>query len=82
MDREHIIRAWKDEEYRDALGESGGMPVPEHPAGIIEIPDSRMDEVPGAVTLGTCEFVFSIYIGGTCRNLTTGCCSAIDIVAE
>lgn len=77
MDREQIIRAWKDEEYRASLGES----VPENPAGLIEIPDHRMDEAAGAITLGTCDFVMSYMMGGTCSNMTLGCCG-VDAVAD
>jgi mersacidin/lichenicidin family type 2 lantibiotic len=78
MDKEQIIRAWKDEEYRSALGEADSSLLPEHPAGVIEIPDERMDEVAGGFTLSTCGFVLSIYMGGTCSNLSTGCCGPIQ----
>lgn len=82
MDREQIIRAWKDEEYRTGLGESEGALLPEHPAGVIEIPDNRMDEAAGAFTLGTCDFIMSFYLNGTCSNMTTGCCGAFEAAAD
>lgn len=38
----HIIRAWKDEEYRMSLSEAELALLPEHPSGLIEISDDEM----------------------------------------
>ncbi|HEY0735565.1 MAG TPA: mersacidin/lichenicidin family type 2 lantibiotic [Herpetosiphonaceae bacterium] len=38
----HIIRAWKDEEYRMSLSEAEQALLPEHPSGLIEISDEAM----------------------------------------
>ncbi|HEY0603956.1 MAG TPA: mersacidin/lichenicidin family type 2 lantibiotic [Herpetosiphonaceae bacterium] len=38
----HIIRAWKDEEYRMSLSEAEQALLPEHPSGLIEISEDAM----------------------------------------
>jgi mersacidin/lichenicidin family type 2 lantibiotic len=85
MNREKIIRAWKDTEYRAGLNESERKRLPEHPAGIIEIPETAMDGVAGGTITNTCtigkictEFIVSLAAGGTCRNLSTGCCPSAE----
>ena len=72
MNREQIIRAWKDEEYRDALPDSEQAELPEHPSGIISLPESVLREVAGGFqtermwTFGCCF--------GTVGVGTQGCC--------
>ena len=85
MNKERIIRAWKDEEYRAGLSEAERQLLPAHPAGIVEIPEAEMDDVAGGTISWTCtvgkictEFIVSLAIGGTCRNLSTGCCPAAE----
>jgi mersacidin/lichenicidin family type 2 lantibiotic len=87
MDNEQIIRAWKDEEYRSALGETESALLPENPAGIVDISDESLGKVGGYTVTIQCtgntwgeictEFYASLALGGTCRNLTTGCCKAL-----
>jgi mersacidin/lichenicidin family type 2 lantibiotic len=36
-----IVRAWKDEEYRDTLTEEQQAEMPEHPAGAIEFQEAE-----------------------------------------
>ena len=43
MSRVDIIRAWKDEEYRNSLSEAERNALPEHPAGLVEISDADVD---------------------------------------
>jgi mersacidin/lichenicidin family type 2 lantibiotic len=38
MSKRDIIRAWKDEDYRETLT---GAELPEHPAGIVELDDEE-----------------------------------------
>lgn len=92
MDREQIIRAWKDEEYRSALGEGESALVPENPAGIVDLSDDSLGDV-GGHTLGwvctaisvvtaittalPCAPACEATIGGTCRNFTSGCCTEL-----
>jgi mersacidin/lichenicidin family type 2 lantibiotic len=42
-----IIRAWKDEEYRNSLSEEQRSQLPENPAGMIELSDEDMGSVVG-----------------------------------
>ena len=85
MNKEKIIRAWKDAEYRAGLNDSERQLLPEHPAGIIEIPETEMGEVAGGTTfilsctldLICTEWLSSLRSAGTCRNFTLGCCGKI-----
>lgn len=38
----HIIRAWKDEDYRNRLSEDERRRLPENPAGLIDLTDDEM----------------------------------------
>jgi mersacidin/lichenicidin family type 2 lantibiotic len=43
-----IVRAWKDEEYRNGLSQEELAQLPEHPAGVLELSDTEVDAVNGA----------------------------------
>jgi mersacidin/lichenicidin family type 2 lantibiotic len=49
MSTETIIRAWKDEEYRASLSEAERALLPDHPAGLIELADTDLDQVTGGL---------------------------------
>ena len=57
MNRDQIIRAWKDEEYHSGLSESEQSLLPAHPAVVIELDSAEMEEVggqtPGITTFPT-----------------------------
>lgn len=61
MSKIDIIRAWKDEEYRNSLSEAEKAQLPENPAGAIELDDDDMSSMSGgeafehAHTPGTCK---------------------------
>ena len=59
MSRQHIIRAWKDAEYRASLSEAERALLPEHPAGLIELPEEDLDAAAGAAIAGAGGFPFS-----------------------
>ena len=42
-----IIRAWKDEDYRNSLSEDQRQLLPENPAGMIELSDESMQDLKG-----------------------------------
>jgi len=42
-----VIREWKDEEYRFGLTAEDRMGVPDHPAGMMELTDSDLDDAAG-----------------------------------
>jgi mersacidin/lichenicidin family type 2 lantibiotic len=54
-----IIRAWKDEEYRLSLSTAERAQLPEHPAGVIELTCTELNEVAGGRgcdSNGSCDF--------------------------
>ncbi|GHO45400.1 mersacidin/lichenicidin family type 2 lantibiotic [Ktedonospora formicarum] len=42
-----IVRAWKDEEYRQGLSQEQQEMLPESPAGIVDLGDDALDTVSG-----------------------------------
>lgn len=59
MSESDIVRAWKDEQYRNSLSANQQAEVPGHPAGEVELDDDELKEVDGA---------------GSNPGLTAGCC--------
>ena len=53
-----IIRAWKDEEYRNSLSESERAALPQHPAGEIELSDVELETVAGGGIFTVLSFCF------------------------
>ena len=47
MSTEHIIRAWRDEEYREALSTGQSEILPESPVGVIDLTEDEMAEAEG-----------------------------------
>jgi mersacidin/lichenicidin family type 2 lantibiotic len=47
MSHENIIRAWKDRNFRDGLGEVERSLLPENPAGICELTDAQLGGAAG-----------------------------------
>jgi mersacidin/lichenicidin family type 2 lantibiotic len=43
-----VIRAWKDEEYRNSLSAEQLAELPENPAGLIELTDADLGAIHGA----------------------------------
>jgi mersacidin/lichenicidin family type 2 lantibiotic len=79
MNREQIIRAWKDEEYRAGLSESERALLPENPAGIIELADEQLGMAGGEEaatwswgTIACCKN--PTWTGCTWHGFSTGCC--------
>lgn len=54
MKTRHIVRAWKDQTYRENLSTAERAELPGHPAGIIELTDADLGGVSGggAPTVG------------------------------
>ncbi len=42
-----VVRAWKDENYRQSLNEEQRGSLPAHPAGEIELADAEMESIYG-----------------------------------
>ncbi|ARV60157.1 hypothetical protein BZZ01_17340 [Nostocales cyanobacterium HT-58-2] len=47
MSQQDIIRAWKDEDFRNSLTEEQLSHLPENPAGILELEDEEMKNISG-----------------------------------
>lgn len=47
MSKLDVVRAWKDEEYRESLSAADRSQLPQNPAGIIELTDQDMNGVEG-----------------------------------
>lgn len=47
QNKETIIRAWKDPEFRNNLNEAELASIPEHPAGIIQLSDDELSDIAG-----------------------------------
>jgi mersacidin/lichenicidin family type 2 lantibiotic len=48
MSHENIIRAWKDEAFRNSLSEEERALLPDHPVGSIELTDTDLKAVAAA----------------------------------
>lgn len=46
-----VIRAWKDEVYRNSLSARELTALPENPVGLVELSDDDLEEVDGGTTL-------------------------------
>jgi len=51
MSTEHIIRAWRDEEYREALNAEQSEILPESPVGAIDLSEQELAEAEGGTSL-------------------------------
>jgi mersacidin/lichenicidin family type 2 lantibiotic len=53
MNREDIVRAWKDPNYRSTLSKEQLAELPINPVGTFELTEAELAEVAGGTT-GTC----------------------------
>ena len=56
LSEQDIIRAWKDEEYRDTFSEEELAKLPENPAGAMALPDSDLDAAAGGTWTSTVRY--------------------------
>lgn len=81
MPHEDIIRAWKDEEYRNSLSEEQRAQLPENPAGIVELADEEMEVMAGGkggsgtsgpkgCNTNRWPCIGTVVIGGNCNGPT------------
>jgi mersacidin/lichenicidin family type 2 lantibiotic len=71
MSCENIIRAWKDEGYRQSLSEAERAQLPDHPVGLIELSHADLDAVAGGrrkFTKVPCSAI------DTCPSMLVGSC--------
>ncbi|MEQ8384702.1 MAG: mersacidin/lichenicidin family type 2 lantibiotic [Coleofasciculus sp. A1-SPW-01] len=48
-----IIRAWKDEEFRNSLSEEQKAQLPDNPAGLVDLTDEEINGVQGGFTFAS-----------------------------
>jgi mersacidin/lichenicidin family type 2 lantibiotic len=65
MSPEQIIRAWKDEAYRNSLSEAEAAKLPGNPAGLVELTDEEAGTVAGGWSW-LCSWLLSCYF--TCED--------------
>jgi mersacidin/lichenicidin family type 2 lantibiotic len=70
MPHEDIIRAWKDEEYRNSLSEEQRAQLPENPAGMVELPEADMESIAGGVEI---KNTTNPVLGVCVPTVTAGC---------
>jgi mersacidin/lichenicidin family type 2 lantibiotic len=47
MSHVNVVRAWKDEEYRNSLTEAERAALPDNPAGLLDLVESELQQVAG-----------------------------------
>lgn len=65
-----VVRAWKDEEYRNSLSDDERQAIPDNPAGVLELSDSDLLHIVGGAEV-------AIHDGPTHCKMSTGCCSGL-----
>ena len=70
-----IVRAWKDEAYRQQLSSEEQAMLPANPAGSLELSDAELETVNGASAVNTNSLiclqsvlVYCFTINGNCGN--------------
>lgn len=53
MSHENIIRAWKDENFRNSLSEQERTSLPENPVGLVELTDTQLSVIAGGRAIAT-----------------------------
>jgi mersacidin/lichenicidin family type 2 lantibiotic len=51
MSRQNIIRAWKDEKYRQSLSAAERETLPPNPAGLPDLSDAQLKQAAGGKTI-------------------------------
>lgn len=69
MTIETIIRAWKDEDYRQSLSEQERAQLPANPSGVIELRDAELNQASGALPPKTTNWACSLPTA-VCKYLT------------
>ncbi|MCP3100117.1 mersacidin/lichenicidin family type 2 lantibiotic [Myxococcus sp. K15C18031901] len=54
--KSEIIRAWKDEEFRNQLSQAERDLIPANPAGILELTDEVLEVAAGGLQAASCDW--------------------------
>ena len=71
MHHEAIIRAWKDEAFRNSLTDDERAHLPDHPAGLVEISDDDLFRTAGGTTPATISISLSLASAATVSVLAS-----------
>ncbi len=63
MSHENVIRAWKDEDFRNRLSQEERSQLPDHPAGKLELTDAQLGSAAGGRKANTAAGDESCYSG-------------------
>ncbi len=86
-----VIRAWKDEEYRNSLTPDQLAALPENPAGFVELDDQTLEASVGGDTelvlsLGCCQGITNYHTcwgftecGALCPSINQGTCGVFTV---
>jgi len=71
-----VVRAWKDQEYRDTLTAEQLAELPQNPAGVIEFGQPQLDDESlfGPEGRGGCKFISKSTSQGHCTTQSPGHC--------
>ena len=72
MSKNNVIRAWKNEEYRNSLTAAERAQLPENPAGLIELTCEELVSIDGSAGSGNSSTVCEI-MGNFTRDGGTIC---------
>lgn len=53
MKKKDIVRAWRDEEYRNSLTDAEKAALPSHPAGYMDLDDETLGSIAGGCAITT-----------------------------
>lgn len=67
MDKESIIRAWKDEEFRSTLSKEELAAIPEWPIGFATLKDEDLETFAGGAFSPRAQLTLRLFtLGGCC----------------
>lgn len=71
-----IVKAWKDEEYRDTLSTEQRAKLPQHPSGLIEFGQPQLEDESlfGPEGSKPCKFISYSTSNGHCYTADPGHC--------
>lgn len=71
MSRLDVIRAWKDEAYRNSLSAAEKAMLPANPAGMVELTEAEAATVDGKLSVAICS---------TCHGCTKVSLSYMNVI--
>jgi mersacidin/lichenicidin family type 2 lantibiotic len=69
MSQVNVVRAWKDEEYRQSLTEAERAALPENPAGLLDLAEPDLQQSEGGFIVGPRPTVFLCTFNGCLHTL-------------